>query len=208
MTYDEIRQQYRPELIKVLMVAESPPPAANVQSSRQFYRSEKVRKDDRLFTNTIRALYPETIDLPESELEAQKEQWLRKFQADGWYMIEALETSLEHGVTKPERQALIKKHLSDLLARVGKLADKNTKLILVKSNVFVVAAEPLRQAGFTVLNHVLLDYRVILTSRLIGQNLLHWLNVSNIVNVRKTLVTALSWSLKNLSGAQYYRGNR
>jgi hypothetical protein len=29
---------------------------------------------------------------------------------------------------------------------------------LVKSNVFEVAAEPLRDAGFTVLNHELVDY--------------------------------------------------
>ncbi len=34
----------------------------------------------------------------------------------------------------------------------------DTKIILIKSNVFVVAAEPLRQAGFTVLNQELLDY--------------------------------------------------
>jgi hypothetical protein len=38
------------------------------------------------------------------------------------------------------------------------LADPDTKIILIKSNVFEAAAEPLRQAGFTVLNKELLDY--------------------------------------------------
>ena len=41
---------------------------------------------------------------------------------------------------------------------MGELTGADTKLILIKSNVFDVAAEPLREAGFTVLNTELLDY--------------------------------------------------
>lgn len=157
-SYDTIRQQYRPDHIKILLIAESPPPAAEVQSSRQFYRSEQIRKGDRLFTNTIRALYPETIDVSEPALEADKESWLRRFQADGFYMIEALETSQRHAVTKSQRQARIRESLPRLIERVQELADKDTGIILIKSNVFEVAAEPLQAAGFTVLNKELVDY--------------------------------------------------
>jgi hypothetical protein len=158
MTYDELRQQYRPKHIKLLLIAESQPPAAATDSSRHFYRSDKPRRGDRLFVNTIRALYPETADLSEAELEEQKEVWLRRLQADGSYMIEALETSLPHHVTKQERQERIQKHLPRLLERVSELASKDTRIVLIKSNVFIVAAEPLRQAGFTVLNTELVDY--------------------------------------------------
>jgi hypothetical protein len=157
-TYHAIRQSYRPAYVRFLLIAESPPPGADVQSSRHFYRSEKVRRDDRLFTNTIKALYPEAVDKTEAELEQGKEQWLRRFQADGWYMIEALEESQEHEVTKRQRQDLIKEHIQSLIDRVRKLANKDTKIILIKSNVFEAAAEPLRQAGFTILNKELLDY--------------------------------------------------
>lgn len=157
-TYDQTRQKYKPKNIKVLLIAESPPPAADVQSSRHFYRSDRVRVDDRLFVNTIKALYPETANLKESELEENKEGWLKKFQADGWYMIEALEESQIHEVTKKQRQALIKDSLPRILERVGKLASKDTKIILIKSNVFAIAAESLRQAGLRVLNTELLDY--------------------------------------------------
>ena len=157
-SYDAIRQQYRPEHIRVLMIAESPPPAADVDSSRHFYRADKIRRDDRLFTNTVKALYPEAADKVEPELEKDKEQWLRKFQADGWYMIEALEESQVHEVTKPQRQDRIKQNLPKLLEKVRELAESGTKVILIKSNVFDVAAEPLRQAGFTVLNTELLGY--------------------------------------------------
>ena len=157
-TYDTTRQQYRPSYIKVLLIAESPPPAADVQSSRQFYRSEKVRKDDRLFVNTIKALYPEAAEQTEAELESNKEQWLRRFQADGWYMIEALEESQSHEVTKAQRQARITEAFPRLIERIRELAEPDTKLILIKSNVFVVTVKPLREAGFTVLNVELLDY--------------------------------------------------
>ena len=157
-SYNEIRQKYRPNHIQVLLIAESPPPAAGVASSRHFYRSDQIRREDRLFANTVRALYPEAEQVPEPELEHAKEQWLRKFQADGWYMIEALEKSMPHEATKQQRQAFIKENLPQLLEHVTGLTNKNTKIILIKSNVFDVAAEPLRQAGFTVLNTELIDY--------------------------------------------------
>ena len=157
-TYETVRRQFKPAHIKVLLIAESPPPAAHVQSSRQFYYTGRIRRDDRLFVNTIRALYPETLKVSEPELEAQKETWLRKFQDDGWYMIEALEQSQPHEATKQQRQELIRQALPRLIERVGALAERKTKIILIKSNVYDVAAEPLRDAGFEVLNHELVDY--------------------------------------------------
>lgn len=156
--YDELRQKYRPSKIKFLLVAESPPPAADIQSSRHFYRSDKPRRDDRLFVNTIKALYPETASLGEQELEPKKEAWLRRFQSDGWYMVEALSDSQPHETTKKQRQTKIGASLPDLIKKITELAEPETKIILVKSNVFDVAAEPLRQAGFAVLNTELLDY--------------------------------------------------
>ena len=73
-------------------------------------------------------------------------------------MIEALDTSLPHEITKPERQAMITKNLPTLIKKVRGLVVADTKIILIKSNAFVVAAEPLREAGLTVLNTALLDY--------------------------------------------------
>lgn len=157
-TYETVRQVYKPDRIKVLLIAESPPPAPDVQSSRQFYYTDRIRKDDRLFVNTIKAIYPEAAQQTEAQLEPHKEEWLRRFQRDGFYMIEALEDSQEHKVTKHARQDKIAAALPHLLERVKELAEKNTKIVLIKSNVFEVAAGPLRRAGFTVLNKELVDY--------------------------------------------------
>jgi len=157
-SYDARREKFKPGHIKILLIAESQPPDASIDSSRQFYRSEYTKSNDRLFINTIRALYPETINVNQKEIADNKEAWLHRFQADGYYMIEALEMSLAHEVTKEERQTLIRQHLPALLSRVKKLASKDTKIVLIKSNVFTVAAEPLRAAGLTVLNTELVDY--------------------------------------------------
>jgi hypothetical protein len=158
-TYEEIRKTYLPQHIKVLLIAESPPPAdTDKVSSRHFYRSDKIRIDDRLFVNTIKALCPEASDLTEAQIEPIKEKWLRRFQADGFYFIEALTESQVHEVTKKQRQSRISTHLPDLIARVRQLARPDTRIILIKSNVFEVAAEPLRVAGFNVLNKELVDY--------------------------------------------------
>jgi len=157
-SYNSIRQKYKPSHIKLLLIAESPPPPLDVQSSRQFYYTDRIRKDDRLFINTIRALYPETMESSEPILEEHKETWLRRLQQDGIYMIEALEESQKHEVTKPKRQELIKAAIPGLIKRVGELAKPSTKIILIKSNVFEMASKPLKAAGFTVLNTELVDY--------------------------------------------------
>lgn len=157
-SYEQLREVYKPKTVRLLLIAESPPPPADVQSSRQFYRAEKVRRDDRLFVNTIRALYKEVESATEAELEAHKEQWLLRLKRDGVYMIEALSTSQEHEATTEERRALIAEQLPHLLQRVGEVATQKTGIILIKSNVFVVAAEPLLAAGFRVLNTALVDY--------------------------------------------------
>lgn len=156
--YESQRKKYQPTQIKLLFIAESPPPVPAVQSSRQFYYTDRIRKDDRLFVNMMRALYPEAEAMSEPELEAEKAQWLQRFQKDGYFMIEALTASQEHAVTKKQRQERIRAALPDIIRRVGGLCSPNTKLILIKSNVFEVAATPLREAGYTVLNTELVDY--------------------------------------------------
>lgn len=156
--YETQRHRYKPQHIHYLLIAESLPPLAGVDSSRQFYRTDKAYPNDRLFINTVRALYPEAIDISQNDLEQEKTSWLGRLQKDGIYMIEALEVSLAHEVTKEQRQEKIRAALPHLIKRVSKLAQPDTKIILIKSNVFDVAAEPLKQAGFTVLNTELVDY--------------------------------------------------
>ena len=157
--YDKIRETYRPEVIKYLLIMESPPPSkADISSSRHFYRAEYQKGDDRVFFNTIKSVFAEAEGLETKQVEADKGMWLKKLQSEGYYLIEALQTSQQHQVTKDERRSKLADNAPELIKRVGELAMSDTKLILIKSNVFDMLAEPLRAAGFNVLNTELLDY--------------------------------------------------
>lgn len=158
-SYEDLRQQYRPQTIEWLFLAESPPPGAGAGGSRHFYRTDKMRLEDRLFLNTMRALYPKSTEgKPETDLEIHKEAWLRRFQADGCYMTEALEESQQHKVKKEIRQEKIGAALPRLIERLRILTTPQTKLFLIKSNVYEVASSPLQAAGFKVMNSHLIDY--------------------------------------------------
>ena len=179
--YETLRQSFKPTKIKVLLIAESPPPSAEIGGSRHFYRSDIIRRGDRLFVNTVKAIYPEAAVLSEQQIESQKVEWLHRLQTDGFYMIEALEVSQHHEVTKGERQEKIKKALPRLIERVAELATVDTKIILIKSNVFEVAAVPLKAAGFTVLNQGLVDYPGQYNQRAYQQKLTALLKESDVI---------------------------
>ncbi len=155
--YELIRQTYKPADIKWLFVAESAPPPAGTISTRHFYLND-VGEGDRLFTNTVKALYPEVLNIGETDLARQKHDWLKRFQSDGCYMIESLEESLPHGTTPAVRKQKIKDILPQLITKIEALSGPNTKIILIKSNPYNIASGPLKEAGLNVINDALIDY--------------------------------------------------
>jgi hypothetical protein len=159
--YEKLREKYRPEHIKWLFIAESPPPKKLIHSTRYFYLPDydpKLGEEDRLFSNTIRALYPEADKLSKEELQAEKEKWLRRFQADGCYLIEASPVSFPHRFKPRERQEKLKEYFPWLLERVESLAEEDTRIILIKSNVFIVVEGKLKMRGYKVINDGNLTY--------------------------------------------------
>src|SRR5581483_2630173 len=95
--------------------------------------TDRIRRDDRLFTNTIWALYPDTAGLTEEGLEAEKQAWLLRLKEDGVYMIEALQPSQRHAVTKKQRQQRIREAMPRLVERVPQLAANSRENVLIKS---------------------------------------------------------------------------
>jgi hypothetical protein len=116
------------------------------------------------------------MESPEPKLQEQKELWLNKFKNGGYYMIEALEDSQEHEVTKGQRQERIRDSVPRLIERLKELASADTKIILIKSNVFEAAAGPLKQAGFKILNKELVDYPGQFNQRVYREKLAKLLN--------------------------------
>jgi hypothetical protein len=159
MNYEAVRKSYRPADIQLLFIAESPPPAdISKPTTRAFYLVEAAGDGDRLFNNTMQVLYPDFFDIKTENLAKDKPTWLKRFQADGFYLIEALTDSMPKDATPSQRQKSLKEQLPSLLERVKALVRPGTPIILIKSNPFKICTQPLRGAGYNVLNTETLNY--------------------------------------------------
>jgi len=134
------RRKYQPAQVKYLLVAEAPPDSID----RFFYYTE-VFVHDYLFMGVARALYPE---LKEKHLESRrhknssvKKLILEKLKAEGFYLLDLSELPL----------SLLTESLNSqvpyLIQKINKIANVDTKIILIKANVFDAAFPALINAG-------------------------------------------------------------
>lgn len=123
---EEAREAYKPDQIKYLLVAEAPPNATD-----RFFYFHDVKSADFLFLGVMECLYP---DLKDAYLESRrsdilKQRMLQKFQKDGFYLIDLCELPIS---VDPISQ----RHISQLVPRIQKLVNKETRIILIKATVY------------------------------------------------------------------------
>ena len=127
--------QYRPEQVKVLFVAESPPGAED----RHFYYPN-VPRADTLWVELTKSLYGTEFGVTKHE-RPRKGEWLTRFQSDGYWLIEAV----PEPVNKNRREAHILEHLDSVMATITDC--RPWQVVLVATPVWRALAEPLRGAG-------------------------------------------------------------
>ena len=144
--YRQEAEKYKPERgrIKILFIAESPPPFKKGEKPRYFYFKEN-KGPDLLFSSIIKAVY----DIDYRKSPEFKAEFLDRLRDDGYFLIDACEYPLGK---KDDRNEHIKKNLPDLLNRMRELRDDSMKIVLIKNSVFEILNEPLRKSGFNVLN--------------------------------------------------------
>jgi hypothetical protein len=135
--YIDLRRQYAPKPIKLVVIAESPP-----ASGRYFYNPTGTIREY-LFAALMRVLdlFPTT-----------KEEGLLEFQRRGWLLVDATYepvnrlTSLNKAKVIARDYELLRDDLKVLTL------DLSIPLILVKANVCRILEPKLRADGFNVLN--------------------------------------------------------
>ena len=99
--YAEYREKYRPQKnggkIEVLFIAESPPAPDNDNSSPYFYNKETQGTKRALWRHLSKALYGKEI--------SDKEEFLRRFQNSGYFLIDVFQTKKELNNTIEEVKA-------------------------------------------------------------------------------------------------------
>ncbi|MBU1297835.1 MAG: hypothetical protein KKB77_01645 [Bacteroidetes bacterium] len=134
----QVRQKYKPDKVKILLIAEAPP-----DNIDRFFYYPTVKRADYLFLGVIQALYP---DMKEKFLLSGrdpeiKKSILNKFKGDGFYLVDLSELPLSLMTGDLHLQT------TELIRKVKEVADKQTKIILIKANVYEIVYSLLKQAG-------------------------------------------------------------
>ena len=141
--YEQLRQQYRPDRLEVLLVGESPPDPGT--GPRRFFYAPTLSRDS-LYRGVVQGLYGQQ---PGVQL-ADKQVVLRRLQADGFWLIDASSQPVNH-LPRAARRAAIRAAVPQLVERCCDLAPRRG-VVICNSVVYELAAPVLRHAGVTVLH--------------------------------------------------------
>lgn len=142
-TIEKARENYIPSKIKYLLIAEAPP-----ESLDRFFYFSDVKTDDWLFIGVMQALYPSKKEeyLRQKRNPILKETLLTQFKDDGFYLIDLLDFPLSFYSEDLENTTY------DLISKIKLLLDEQTKIILIKVNVYDTAFSVLKSNGFNVID--------------------------------------------------------
>lgn len=135
--YLALRRQYKPEHLRLVIVAESPP------SSGKYFYNPTGRPSEPLFSALMRQLRFSA---------STKEQGLREFQRRGCLLVDATYEPVNN-LSGPARNAVITQDYPQLRDDLKNLPGGcSNPLVLVKANVCRTLEPKLREDGFSVLN--------------------------------------------------------
>jgi plasmid stability protein len=161
MSFEEARSKYLPDQIKLLFLAEAPPKL----NSKRFFYFANVETADVLFLEMMKVLYPKETKFSESlrakesgyspkKVRAEKEEFfLPKFKNEGFYLIDASENPMPDNVKPRMKESLIRNSLPTLTGKLSKVCGTQCPgIVLIGNPVYQVCNDPLRAAGFRILN--------------------------------------------------------
>jgi hypothetical protein len=149
-TISRLRERYKPERIKVLFVAESPPKSSD--DEERFFYNSRLERWDYMYRAVMQAVFPEF-----EYRRGEKERWLRKFQAQGYYLIDATDRKVNCDSPAVRREALTVA-VKGKLSEIQMLVAPSTPIILIKKNVFKLFNRLLRDAGYNVIHKSFLPF--------------------------------------------------
>jgi hypothetical protein len=162
--FAEAARRYLPKQLRVLFIAEAPPA---FKVNRLFYFSE-LTDGDTLFLEMMKVLYPADVGYIHGnfrpgasvkQMRRQKPELLRKFQNDGYHLIDAYEQPMPDGADTAAKTRLMRSTLPMLVDRVRRLVGQNAvPIVLIGGITYSVCAEALRLDGRNVANDAMINH--------------------------------------------------
>lgn len=146
--YQSARAKYKPERIRCLFIAESPP---KWESDRFFY-FENVSTRDGLYVEMMKVLYfqeEEQVDTP--SIRRRKPEFLRRLAEDGFFLIDAVDEPIA-GMSGQEKQRYIRDWLPELIRRLEELVQEDTPIVVLAASVYRECAVEIVRRGFRLIN--------------------------------------------------------
>jgi hypothetical protein len=147
--YDELREQYRPDRLKVLLLGESPPDPGS--GERRFFYSAVLTYDN-LYRGVAEALYGNDA----TTAVADKQATLERMTRDGFWLIDAVQEPINKR-SQGQRRAAIRDAVPRLVQRCKELSPERG-VVICHGVVYDLVASPLREGGVPVLHDVPLPF--------------------------------------------------
>ena len=162
--FAEAARRYLPKQLRVLFIAEAPPA---FKVNRLFYFSE-LTDGDTLFLEMMKVLYPDEVGYIQGkfrpgasvkQLRQRKPELLRKFQNDGYHLIDAYEQPMPDDAGTAVKTRLMRSTLPAFVTRVRELVGQNeVPIVLIGGITYSVCAEALRRDGRNVVNEAMINH--------------------------------------------------
>ncbi|MEA2538637.1 MAG: hypothetical protein QOH35_3 [Acidobacteriaceae bacterium] len=162
--FEEAAKHYLPNTLRLLFIAEAPPA---FKVNRLFYFTG-LRDGDTLFLETMKVLYPSAVGYHEGafrpgysakQMRLGKQELLRKFQNDGYQLIDAYEEPMPDGANAATKTVLMRSTLPALQSKLRRLVGKRSvPIILIGGITYSVCAEALRADGHRVVNDTMIHH--------------------------------------------------
>ncbi len=147
--YGELRERYRPQRLRILLIGESPPDPGD--SERRFFYSPRLTYDN-LYRGVAQAVYGNRDDVDIRD----KPRVLELLRDDGFWLIDAADDPINKA-TPSRRSESIRSAVPGLVARCRTLAPE-LGVIICHGAVYDLTATPLRVGGVRVLHEDALPF--------------------------------------------------
>jgi hypothetical protein len=137
--YLKLRAKYQPPKIKLIFVLESPPESGN------YFYDPSGKTTEPLFSAMMKVI---------GESPATKKEGLTAFARKGFYLVDATYQPVNKIENDRQRNEAILSDLPELIQDLRNIiGNRRVKIILVKANICRFLEEPLKTAGFNVINN-------------------------------------------------------
>lgn len=142
--YAERRERWRPDHVRLLLIAESPPDPGG--GPRRYFYDDDMTAQDSLFREIARTLLgAETL----KSGAGAKPPWLSRLKSQGVFLIDLAPIPVNR-VHQDQSETILIKSVPECLARVEHIGPDG--IILIKKSVFTLLHAPMLRAGFPLLN--------------------------------------------------------